>query len=125
MMRPALASEFQDNRVLEIAFREFTSRLTFLSDQRVTTQVVAGDNAGFSDTVNYEAVWFSDSILVLSWRERIGTTVVHVLDLASSEAYTLVTPMKGSFMRLQGHIKWGGPIALVRPIQQRVTLAAM
>ena len=123
-MRPALASEFQDNRVLEIAFSEFRSRLTFLSDQRLTTQVVAGDDAGFSDTVNNEAVWFSDSILVLSWRERIGTTVVHVLDLASSDAYTLVTPPTGGFMRLQGRLKWGGPIGIAMPGRERVTLAA-
>jgi len=123
-MRPALASEFQDNRVLEIAFPEFRSRLTFLSDRRLTMQIVAGDNAGFCNTVNYEAVWFSDSILVLSWRERLGTTMVHVLDLASSDAYALVTPVQGGFMRLQGHIKWGGPIAVGIPSRDRVTLAA-
>lgn len=105
-MRSASASEFQRGRVLEIEFAGFKPRITFQPDQRLTVQIVAGDDAGFADTVKYEAVWLSDSILLLSWRERIGTTVVHVLDLSSEEAYTLVTPAKGGFMRLHGTIKW-------------------
>jgi hypothetical protein len=104
-MRTAPTSEFSVGRTLEIEFPDFKPRITFEPDQRLTVQVVAGDNAGFSETVKYEAVWFSDSILVLSWCERIGSTVVHVLDLASSEAYTLVTPTNGGFIRLQGRMK--------------------
>ena len=105
-MRSATASEFQRGRVLEIEFTDFKPRITFQPDQCLTVQVVAGDNAGFADTVKYEAVWFSDSILALSWRERIGSTVVHVLDLTSEEAYTLVSPPKGGFIRLQGTYRW-------------------
>ena len=121
-MRPAYGSEFQDNRVLEIEFPAFKSRVTFLSDQRLTVQIVAGDDAGFPDTVSYEAVWFSDSILVLSWRERIGATVVHMLDLTSDDAYTLITPPQGDFMRIQGRIKWRGGAIPAQP-NESVTLA--
>lgn len=105
-MRSASASEFQQGRVLEIEFAGFKPRITFQPNQRLTVQIIAGDNAGFADTVKYEAVWLTDSILVLSWRERIGSTVVHLLDLSSDEAYTLVTPAKGGFIRLRGAIKW-------------------
>jgi hypothetical protein len=43
--------------------------------------------------------------VILSWQEHIGSTVVHVLDLTSSLAYTAVTPAKGEFMRLTGRIE--------------------
>jgi hypothetical protein len=42
---------------------------------------------------------------MLSWREHIGSTIVHVLDFASLYAYTAVTPADGGFMRLQGPIE--------------------
>jgi hypothetical protein len=42
---------------------------------------------------------------MLSWREHIGSTIVHVLDFSASEAYTAVTPAKGDFMRLRGRMK--------------------
>jgi hypothetical protein len=35
---------------------------------------------------------------------NIGSTIVHVLDFNSGEAYTAVTPEKGGFMRLTGRI---------------------
>lgn len=41
---------------------------------------------------------------MLSWQEHIGSTIVHVLDLTSGQAYTAVTPAKGGFMRLVGWI---------------------
>jgi hypothetical protein len=66
--------------------------------------VVAGDNLGFSDTVEYEAVTVRDDLVVLSWQEHIGSTIVHVLDYASGEAFTAVTSAKGGFMRLRGQI---------------------
>jgi hypothetical protein len=47
----------------------------------------------------------SDDLIVLSWQEHIGSTVVHVLDLSASRAYTAVTPAKGGFMRLTGRIE--------------------
>jgi hypothetical protein len=44
-------------------------------------------------------------LVMLSWQEHIGSTIVHVLDLTSSEAYTAVTPAKGGFMRLTGRLE--------------------
>jgi hypothetical protein len=45
---------------------------------------------------------------VLSWQEHIGSTIVHVLDFLSGEAYTAVTPAEGQFMRISGQIKVKG-----------------
>jgi hypothetical protein len=45
-----------------------------------------------------------DGIVLLSRREHIGSTVVHVLDLIANRAHTFVTPAKGDFMRLDGRI---------------------
>jgi hypothetical protein len=68
-------------------------------------EIVAGDNAGFSDTVEYEAVVLRDDLVILSWQEHIGSTIVHVLDYSSNKAYTAVTSATGGFMRLRGRMK--------------------
>ena len=67
-------------------------------------EIVAGDNLGFTDTVEYEAVAVRDDVVLLSWREHIGSTIVHVLDLSACQSYTAVTPASGGFLRLKGRI---------------------
>ena len=91
-------------QVLEISFATFTPRITIHSERELTVEIIAGDNAGFSDNVEYEAAAIRDDLVILSWPEHIGSTIVHVLDLTSGEAYTAVTPAKGGFMRLTGRI---------------------
>ena len=92
-------------QVLEISFPRFTPRITIHSQGELTVDILAGDNAGFSDTVAYEAVVVRDGLVMLSWREHIGSTIVHVLDFNAGEAYTAVTPAKGDFMRLRGRME--------------------
>src|SRR5207244_8818656 len=92
-------------QVLEITFPSFTPRITFRSERELTVEIVAGENTGFADTVEYKMVVVRDGLVVLSWQEHIGSTIVHVLDLISGEAYTAVTPAKGGFMRLTGRIE--------------------
>lgn len=92
-------------QVLEISFGTFTPRITIHSERELTVEIIAGDNVGFSDTVEYEAVTVRDDVVMLSWQEHIGSTIVHVLDLASGQAHTAVTPAKGGFMRLAGRIE--------------------
>jgi hypothetical protein len=102
-------SALRIGQVLEINFLTFTPRITVHSERQLTVKIVAGDNIGFSDTVDYEAVVVRDNLVVLSWREHIGSTIVHVLDFVSREAYTAVTPAKGEFMRLRGRIDTQSP----------------
>jgi hypothetical protein len=92
-------------QVIEIKFPTFTPRITVHSERELTVKIVAGDNIGFSDTVKYESVAVRDGLIILSWREHIGSTIVHVLDFISAEAYTAVTSAKGEFMRLRGRIE--------------------
>jgi hypothetical protein len=92
-------------QVLEIRFATFTPRITIHSERELTVEIIAGEYAGFSDTLDYEAVLVRDGLVMLSWQEHIGSTVVHVLDLTSSQAYTAVTPAKGNFMRLTGRLE--------------------
>ena len=103
MSTPAM-SPLRAGDVLEIEFPTFTPRITFHSARELTVEVVAGDNAGFSDTVEYEVAVVRDGLVILSWQEHIGSTIVHVLDLTSGTAYTAVTPAKGGFLRLIGRI---------------------
>ena len=104
-MSPNFALSLRSGDVLEIAFPVFRPRITIHSERKLTVEVLSGDNVGFSDTVEYQAMNIRDGLVMLSWRERIGSTVVHVLDLAAQTAYTAVTPAKGGFMRLIGRIE--------------------
>ena len=103
-MTSQLQSPLRAGQVLEIRFPAFTPRITIHSDRELTVEIVAGDNLGFSDTVEYEAVTVRDHLVVLTWQEHIGSTIVHVLDYASGDAFTAVTPAEGALMRLLGEI---------------------
>jgi hypothetical protein len=104
-MAPQPRSPLSVGQVLEVSFGTFTARITIRSRHELTVEVVEGDNVGFSDTVEYEAVSVRDDIVILSWQEHIGTTVVHVLDLTSLQGYTAVTPVNDGLMRLAGRIE--------------------
>ena len=49
-------SPFRGGQVLEFKLPTFTPRITFDSERELTVEIVAGDNTGFFDTVEYEAV---------------------------------------------------------------------
>jgi dihydrofolate reductase len=98
-------SLFSAGHVFEIGFAPFTPRITIRSERELTVEIIAGDNIGFSDTCEYETVAVRDDVIILSWQEHNGSTIVHVLDLSSCNAYTAVTPGKGGFMRLTGRIE--------------------
>jgi hypothetical protein len=93
--------------VLEIEFPTFTPRITVHSERELTVEIVAGDNRGFADTVSYEAIVVRKGLVMLTWQERIGSTIVHVLDYDVREAFTAVTPAQGGFMRLRGRMTIG------------------
>jgi hypothetical protein len=103
---PVGASSIGVGKVLEIEFPSFRPRITFISLRQLTVEIVSGDNAGFTDTVEYEAVAIRDGLIAPLWKEHIGSTVVHVLDLTAERAHTFVTPATGDFMRLIGHIQY-------------------
>jgi hypothetical protein len=69
------ASTLRVGQVLEIAFPTFTPRITFSSERVPTVEIIAGENAGFTDTVEYEAVAVRDNLLILSW--LVGCRVGH------------------------------------------------
>jgi hypothetical protein len=98
-------STLRPGQVIDIHFRAFTPRITLLSDRELTVEIVAGDNIGFSDRVEYEAVEVREGLVFMSWQEHIGSTIVHVLDLPAGRAHTAVTSAKGGFMRLEGRIE--------------------
>jgi hypothetical protein len=98
-------SNLSVGEVRELTFPTFTPRIILDSERQLTVEIIAGDNAGFTDTVEYEVVAVRDGLVVLSWQEHIGSTIVHVLDLVVSQAHTFVTPARGGFMRLNGRIE--------------------
>jgi hypothetical protein len=46
-----------------------------------------------------------EDIVVMSWQEHIGSTIVHVLDFANDRTHTYVTPEKGGFLQLSGTLR--------------------
>ena len=104
-MASQITSPLHVGQVLEINFPTFTPRITIHSERELTVEIITGDGIGFSDTVEYEAVTIRDGLVFLSWREHIGSTIVHVLDFISGQAHTAVTPAKGEFMRLKGRLE--------------------
>jgi hypothetical protein len=74
------------SQLLEISFPTFTPRITVNSERELTVEIVAADNLGFSNTVDYEAVAVRGGLKVLSWQEQSGRTIVPVLDVISREA---------------------------------------
>jgi hypothetical protein len=92
-------------QVLEITFPSFIPRITLKSERELTVEILSGDNVGFSDTVEYELIAIRDDLVILSWQEHIGSTIVHVMDLNAKQTHTFVTPAKGGFMRLSGKIE--------------------
>jgi hypothetical protein len=53
------------SQLLEISFPTFTPRITINSERELTVEIVAADNLGFSDTVDYEAVAIRGGLMVL------------------------------------------------------------
>ena len=104
-MTPPPAPPLRPGQVLAISFPTFTPQLTIHSERELTVEIVAGEGTGFADRVEYEAVTVREDVVVLSWQEHIGSTIVHVLDLRSSTAYTAITPSTGEFTRLTGRIE--------------------
>jgi hypothetical protein len=101
-MSPPLA--FPAGETIEIDLRQFTVRLEFHAARQLTVTVLTGDNAGFTDTVDYEAVAVRGDVVALSWQEHIGSTIVHIVDFANDKTLTFVTPARGGFLRLPGKI---------------------
>jgi hypothetical protein len=102
------AFAFAADSELWIAFVPFKVHIRFHEGQRLTVDVMEGENAGFTDTVGYEAIKVREEIVVLSWQEHIGSTIVHVLDFANDRSQTYVTPAKGGFLHLPGALRVRG-----------------
>ncbi|HMF41028.1 MAG TPA: hypothetical protein VKQ32_10040 [Polyangia bacterium] len=97
---------FADGRTLVIHFPAFTPRITFHENHTLTVEIIDGDNAGFRDTIPYRAV-VRQKLVVLSWKEQVGSAVVHVLDREAGQTYSVVSPAKGGLLSLAGTIEWG------------------
>jgi len=99
-MASKITAPLRVGQVFEINFPTFTPRITIHSERELTVEIITGEDSGFSDTVALR-----DGLVLLSWREHIGSTIVHVLDFSSGQAHTVVTPAKGGFMRMTGRIE--------------------
>ena len=103
---------FPEGGTLVIRFATSTRCLTFHANNKLTVEIIDGEDAGFRETLPYQAVLPRANLVVLSWQERIGNSVVHTLDLDIGRSYTVIAPAKGSLLRLEGNVEQGraGPL---------------
>jgi hypothetical protein len=95
---------FAAGQTMVLHFPAFTPRITFHANDTLTVEIIEGENAGVSDTIPYRAV-LREKLVVLSWKEQVGSTVVHVLDRDAGQTYTLVAPVRGGLFSLEGTIE--------------------
>jgi hypothetical protein len=95
-------SPLRVGQVIEISFATFTPRISIHSERELTVEVIAGAYFGFSDTVEYEAIAVRDDLVILSWQEHNGSTIMHALDFSSCITYAAITPATGKFQRFSG-----------------------
>jgi hypothetical protein len=103
---------FPEGGTLVIRFSTFTPRITFHANDQLTVEILEGENAGFRETLPYQAALPRANLVVLSWQDRLGRSVVHTLDLDVGRSYTVIAPPKGSLLRLEGKVEQGraGPL---------------
>jgi hypothetical protein len=92
---------FPEGGTLVIRFSTFTPRITFHANDQLTVEILEGENAGFRETLPYQAALPRANLVVLSW-----------LDLDVGRSYTVIAPPKGSLLRLEGKVEQGraGPL---------------
>jgi hypothetical protein len=103
---------FPEGGTLVLRFPTFTPRITFHADNRLTVEILEGDDAGFRETLPYQAALPRANLVVLSWQDQLGRSVVHTLDLDVGRSYTVVAPAKGNLLRMEGKVEQGraGPL---------------
>jgi hypothetical protein len=104
MSTPATATEIPVGHTFEIDFGLLKPRVTFLSTTHLRFEILEGEYAGLTETVEYEVVPLRPGLFVVSWQEKSKTTVVHVEDFAEGVVHTHITFPDDSFVRLSGPI---------------------
>jgi hypothetical protein len=99
---------FRAGSAFRVLLPSFTVEIRFLEAQRLRLAVTDGEGAGFSDEVDYALETTDAGVTLLSWRERIGSCVVHVIDPDLSGTHVFVASADGRFLRLKGSIVWLG-----------------
>jgi hypothetical protein len=65
-------SPLRIGQVFEISFPTFTPRITIHSERKLSVEIVAGGGAGFSDTVDYQAVAVREGLVFSHGRNTSG-----------------------------------------------------
>lgn len=102
----AASRSFRAGRAFRVLLPSFTVEVTLLEAQRLRLAVTEGDGAGFSDEVDYLLDTTDAGVTLLSWRERIGSCVVHVIDPDLSGTHVFVASADGRFLRMKGALVW-------------------
>jgi hypothetical protein len=92
-------------RRIECIFGPFRPRLHFLSAETLELEIPSAGGADLQ-TVAVEPVTVREGLLLLSWKERDGTVVVHVQDYDVMTVHSHARLPDGTLLRSVGTMQW-------------------
>ena len=92
-------------RRIECAFGPFRPHLHFVSATTLELEIPAPGGTD-RQSVEVEPVTVRDGLLLLSWKERDGTVVVHVQDYEVMRVHSHARLTDGTLLRSLGTMEW-------------------
>ena len=91
----------------EVVFEMARAMLSFDSDDRLTFTIIEKDGNAWneSETVNIKTVELRPQLLLITWKEKSGTTVTQVHDYEHETIYSNWTTPGGDFSNRKGTLK--------------------
>ena len=100
----AHATEYPVGLVFDVAFKEFSVRLSVISRDSLRFEIAEGPFAK-TEEVPIVATVIRPGLFLVTWVESSGATVVHVEDFVQQKIYSNATLPDGTFLRMEGSIE--------------------
>lgn len=86
-------------------YEGFVARDTFISENEVVYEVLAGPAAGLRGSAVFTTRQVSDSQYLITWQEDDGGTVVHLDDFEKGLSFSHYTNARHEFFVMDGNIR--------------------
>lgn len=106
-MNISAATEYPAGMVFDVAFEQFSVRLSTLPGREMLFHIADGPFAR-TEKVRFEVSTLRPGVFLVSWQEASRATVVHLEDFVQMVIYSYATLPDGSFLRMQAPIRMVG-----------------
>lgn len=90
--------------VFDVAFEEFSVRLTTLPGREMLFHIAEGPFAR-TEKVSFDVSTLRPGVFLVSWQEASRATVVHLEDFVQMVIYSYATLPDGGFLKMQAPIR--------------------